>query len=127
MMQMEVLVFLNQLVTDFVGGQLEIQNQEEGYLFRGEIESVIAEGGELAVRFRWLAKGEGYPPLPKRWIKAEDRFLDWGVSLEVCEISDDIAQGRIRVFCFATGELAVFFPPNGSKLDPAKVEGLQLQ
>ncbi len=119
--------FTAEVAAQFVGGQLEIQNQGEGYLHRGEIESVTVEDGELTVRFRWVATGEGYPPLPKRWVKADDRFLDWGASLEICEISDDIGEGRIRLFCFATGELAVFFPPDGSKLDPARVEDLELQ
>jgi len=107
-------------VDSYVGGQMEIQNQVEEYLYRGEIERIAVEDNELRVRFAWVAKGEGYPQL-KKWIK--DDGLDYAVSLEICRVSD-IGDGRICLRSPITHELAVLFPKDGSKLDPSTVEGL---
>ena len=112
-----------QAVAKFQGGQMEIQNQNEGYLFRGEVATIAVENNELRVKFAWLAKGEGFPPLPKKWVK--DDNLDYGASLEIYHASE-IGDGRLSLNSPIVGELAVLFPPNGSKLDPSKVEGLQL-
>lgn len=107
----------------FVGGQLEIQNQNEGYLYRGEIESIEVDNDSIKVKFAWLAKGEGYPPLPERWVNDEN--LDYVVSRMLSSASD-IGDGRVSINVSIVWELLVFFPPDGSKLDPAKVEGLVL-
>ena len=91
-------------------------------------ESVTRENNELKVKFAWLAKGEGFPPIPKKWYK-DDR-LDYVVSLTLYLASDigsgDYGDSRICLNSNFTGEICVLFPPNGSKLDPSKVEGLQL-
>lgn len=120
-----------ELVQRFVGGQMEIQNSGGGYIFRGEIESITVEGTDLKVRFAWLAKGEGFPPIPHKWVK-EDK-LDYATSLDMCTVSDIGPSGgeiggdnRIAVNCQILGELSVLYPPNGSKLDPVRVEGLVL-
>lgn len=106
----------------FKGGQLEIQNQGEGYIYRGEIASVTVEDNSVKVRFAWLAKGKnGFPP--QGWIK--DDSLDYAASTEIYHGSD-IGDGRISMHSPIVGEMAVFFPPDGSKLDPTKVEGLKL-
>lgn len=118
-----------QMVATFIGGQMEIQNLNEGYLFRGEIKAIAVEDNELRVEFAWLAKGEGYPPVPNRWVK-DDR-LDYTASLEIYSVSDigpsgdEIGGGtRICLNSSIVGEMAVLYPPNGSKLDAARVEGL---
>src|SRR3989344_5277936 len=120
-----------QAVERFKGGQMEIQNPNEGYMYRGEVETIGVENNELKVKFAWLAKGEGFPPIPKKWVK-DDR-LDYSASLEIYAVSDIRSSGhdtggdsRICLNSFIVGETVVLFPPNGSKLDPAKVEGLQL-
>lgn len=125
------LTLTNELVQEFVGGQMEIQNAGEGYHYRGEIETIAVEEGELRVRFKWCAKGEGGPPLPDKWVNEEN--LDYGVSLEICAVSNigpsggDVGGGdRFSLNVPITGELVVLYPPDGSKLDPAKVEGLQV-
>ena len=107
----------------FVGGQLEIQNKNEGYLYRGEVESIEVDGDDIKVKFAWLAKREGDPPLPERWIN--DEKLDYAVSRMLSSASD-IGDGRISINVSIVWELLVFFPPDDSKLDPAKVEGLVL-
>ena len=112
-----------EVLSRFVGGQLEIQNQNEGYLYRGEIESVEVDDESIKVKFAWLAKGEGYPLLPERWVN--DEKLDYAVSRMLSSASD-IGDGRVSIHVSIVWELLVFFPPDGSKLDPAKVEGLVL-
>ncbi len=120
-----------EMLARYVGGQMEIQNQIERYMFRGEIAQVTLEGDELKVRFAWFAKGEGYPPLPKRWVN--DERLDYGLTvLEGFTAIEDIGPGadggsnRIVINSMVSSEHVVFFPPDGSKLDPAVVEGLVL-
>lgn len=102
----------------FVGGQLEVQNANEGYIYRGDIGAIKVDGGYLRVTFAWLAKG-GFPPTG--WIK--DDKLDYETPVEICAVSE-IGNGRVAVNSPLSGELLVFFPPGGSRLDPAKVEGL---
>ncbi len=119
-----------EVLTPYVGGQVEIQNEIERYIFRGEIAQVTVDGEELQVRFTWFAKGEGYPPI--RWVKAD--HLDYGLSLTVGFTSiSEIGRGsksgsnRICIESVISNETIVFFPPDGSRLDPAKVEGLVLE
>lgn len=121
----------SKMLAQYVGGQMEIQNQGEGYIYRGEVKAIVLEGNELRVEFVWVAKGEGFPPLPKKWVK--DDKLDYVISLEIYSVSNIGPSGgevggddRICFNSSIVGELAVLYPPNGSKLDPAKVEGLQL-
>ena len=109
-------------VRNYVGGQMEVQNPVEGYFFRGEIETISADKTDLKIHLKWVAKGEGYPPLPKRWVKSDN--LDYAASLEIYQISE-IGDGRIALLSPITNETVVLFPPDGSKLDPSKVEGLE--
>ena len=115
-----------QLTTDvlarFKGGQLEIQNKGERYIYRGEIESVVVEDNSIKVRFVWLARGtDGFPPTG--WVK--DDKLDYAASTEIYS-GTDIGNGGISIYSAIVGEVAVFFPPGGSKLEPAKVDGLTI-
>jgi hypothetical protein len=122
-----------EMVARFIGGQMEIQNDREGYMYRGEIADIAIDEKkqEFRVKWTWLAKGEGFPPLPKKWVK-EDRG-DYVASLEIYTASDIGPSGgevggdsRLCLNSSFIGELVVLYPPNGSKLDPAKVEGLEL-
>lgn len=112
---------LKTIVDSYVGGQMEIQNSVEEYLYRGEIERIEVKDNEFRVKFRWVAKGEGFPPLPKRWVKY-DR-LDYTASLEIYSVLD-IGKGRICLNSSIVNETVVLYPKNGSRLDPSKVEGL---
>lgn len=122
------MLLTTQEVQKYQGGQAEIQNRDEGYLYRGEIVKIDIENNELRIRFAWLAKGEGFPSFPKRWVK--DDHLDYTASLDIYEISNigPGSEGGDRL-CFNSsivGELTVRNPPDGTKLDPEKIEGLQL-
>jgi len=107
----------------FKGGQLEVQNRNEGYVYRGEIEAATIEDNRLVVKFSWLASGEGYPPYPTKWVKSFRG--DYAASLEIYAASD-IGLNRLCLNSPIVGELVVFYPPDGSKLDPSVVEGLQV-
>lgn len=119
----------NELLARYIGGQMEIQNEIERYILRGEIASANNRGGVLQVRFAWFARGVGQP-LPSHWVNESD--LDYNLELmEGFTNIADIGRGseggsRISIQSVISGELIVFFPPDGSKLDPAKVEGLDL-
>jgi hypothetical protein len=117
----EIKMDLKDRVTSYVGGQMEIQNPGEKYLYRGEVGQISVENNELRVNFNWLAKGEGFLPLPNRWV-IEDG-LDYSASLEIYSASD-IGDGRLCLNSPIVGETVVLYPKNGSRLDPAKVEGL---
>lgn len=115
---------LTQEVIDrMIGGQLEVQNHSEGYLYRGEISTMKLEGEgyslELVVSFNWLAKMES----DFEWSVTEP--TPYKVSLLIYSVSD-IGDERIFLSSYITGENITIFPPNGSKLDPNKVRGLIL-
>ena len=111
-------------VERFKGGQMEIQKQGEKYFYRGEVKNLAVKNSNLKLKFAWLAKGEGFPYFPKRWVN--DDKLDYGVSLEIYHVSE-IGNGCLLFNSPIVGELVVFYPPDGSnKLDPSKIEGLQL-
>ncbi len=113
----------------FEGGQLEVQNEDEGYVYRGKIDKIRVENNRLFIVLRWNARGDQFPP--KKWVNDEN--LLYNISL-VIYTSRDIGpsdhpiggDNRLSLHCPYTGELAVLFPPNGSKLDPQKIEGLSL-
>lgn len=126
---MKVIELTTQVLERFKGGQMEIQNEGEGYIYRGEVETIVVESDELVVKFAWVARGEGFPPLPKKWVKDDD--LDYAASLEIYTVGDIGPGGpevggdsRLCLMSPITGETVVLYPPNGSKLDRAKVEGL---
>ncbi len=110
----------NDALQRFVGGQLEIQRD---YIYRGEVAEVDIADDNLSVKFKWIAKGDKLP-LPTKWTNEDN--TSYGVSLITASTSN-IGIGRIAINTgFVSNELLVFFPPDGSKLDPGKVEGLAL-
>lgn len=119
-----------QIAAPYKGGQIEIQNAGEGYLYRGEVADIAVENNSLQVKLAWLAKADG-SPLPSRWIKDDPR--DYAASLEIYSVSNIGPSGgekgggdRLCLNSSIVGEIVVLYPPDGSKLDPAKVEGLRL-
>jgi len=105
--------------SEFVGGQIEIQNPAEGYVYRGEIGTIAVEEGQLRVTFNWRAKGMGLPPMG--WVGDDKRYYE--VGLAQCNAADGYDR-RVVWYLPASNEIVVLFPENGSRLDPAKVQGL---
>jgi hypothetical protein len=117
-----------EIAARYVGGQLEVQNPSEDYFYRGEIATITVEGegddATLKVTFNWMARGEGPSPIPSRWV-SDDR-LTYDASLMIYFVTD-LGDDRILLKSFIVGETLVLYPPDGSKLDPSKVEGLNLE
>ena len=117
-------------VAPYQGGQMEIQNVGEGYLYRGEIATIEVRNGRLHVTFAWVVKGEGGPPIPDRWVKDDHR--DYVADLDIYAVSnigpseeDGVDKGGDRLLLQSdiSGEMVVLYPPDGSKFDPSQIEG----
>lgn len=109
-----------EIVSRFVGGQLEAQSRKEDYFYRGEISkaSIVGAGDDkkLSVEFAWFAKltnggWEAATPDP------------YEASMMIYAV-DSIANGRIFLNGWVTGESTTLFLPGDSRLDPARVKGL---
>lgn len=100
----------------FDGGQVEVQNNKEGYLYRGEINTARVTGDDtVVVTLNWMAK----MGTDGKWHIASSR--DYKASLEIYNASD-IGSGRIALNSWIVGEMTVFFPPNyPSRLDRSAV------
>ncbi len=107
----------------FVGGEAEVQDENENYLYRGEIASIGIEKSKLKIRFAWLAKNQGgaLPHNSLKWDARDD--LDYEASLALFTPSE-IGQGRIAFGSYIMGEILILFPADGSKMDPQHIEGL---
>lgn len=107
----------------FVGGEAEIQNENENYLFRGEIADINVENNQLKIKFAWLAKNQGGAPshMSQEWDNQDN--LDYGASLEIYAPSD-IGDNRMSFNSWIVGETVVLFPPDGSKMNPEYINGL---
>lgn len=116
-----------EMLAAFIGGQIEIQNAREGYIFRGEIKTAVVEDNELRVILNWMAKGEGFPPLPTGWVTEKNLGYEAGlVAYHVSDIGRGTEGGnRLCLQSAIVGEIVILFPPDGSKLDPARVKGLR--
>lgn len=116
-----------EVLAGYKGGQIEIQNQNEGYLYRGEIADAEVKDGDLVVWFNWQAKGESYPPFPTRWVKEENRNFVLSLMEGFTSIRDigpgaEGGSNRILILSLISSEIIILYPPDGSKLDPANVE-----
>ncbi len=108
----------NEILAGFVGGQLEIIGEE--YVYRGQIAEATVSEGDLTVKFKWLAKHQN-----GQWHAVT--LPDYKASLgnETARASD-IGEGRLNFSVLFVGESGTLYPPNGSKLDPARVIGLEI-
>jgi len=114
-------------LAEFKGGQAEIRSMEEGLLYRGEIESIIEEKDRLAIRFAWLAKGEGWPTLPLKWVKSEElEYVVNPAEYNLNNIGPSLGSvgDRLKLGSRVSEKIIIFFPARGRKLDKSKVEGL---
>lgn len=110
------------IVDGYVGGQLEVQNMSENYLYRGEIKSVTMDSEDgsqrIVITFAWLAKMSetGWEVNDPKPYKA---------SMALYKASD-VGQGRIFLSSPFLRESTTLFPPGGSKLEASEVQGLVL-
>ncbi|MBI4434793.1 hypothetical protein HY635_03205 [Candidatus Uhrbacteria bacterium] len=102
---------------DIVGG--DIESHEDGYVYRGPISSFRLESGMIRFESPWCAR------MPEDMSAG---WKPWDITSSFVSASitpNDIGDGRVQFMMPGLG-FAVIFPKGGSKLDPAKVEGLRL-
>ena len=102
-------------LSGFRGGEIEVQNQGEGFVNRGIIESAGIKGGDLEVRVSRFARMTS----PGVWVEADTKR--YKASLEIFGVSE-IGNGRLCFQSRITEERTVLYPPNGSKLDWSRVQ-----
>lgn len=113
------------LLAQYVGGQMEILNLIGRYLYRGETKTITLEDGVLKIAFAWIAREKESALFPIRWVR--DDCLNYAIDLFLCSVSSigPGTEGGDRLVLHSPfGRIAIFFPPDDSKLDPAQVEGL---
>ena len=106
----------NEIAARYAGGQIEIQNAGEGYLYRGEIATIVVEGeGDettLRIALARMTKADRFPPGVKQWVPVDTR--DYAASLLIYTVSD-IGDGRLSLSSFVVGETTVLFPPDACR------------
>jgi len=100
--------------------EIEISNPLQGYLYRGSIKSATIVKGEIRVELNWLAKGEGYPPIPTEWVKTDKEDYKASLIFSNIEIQDEYRRIMVKL---CTGEIVLLFMD--TKLDPSKIKGLE--
>ncbi|MFZ2126548.1 MAG: hypothetical protein WAV04_03505 [Candidatus Microsaccharimonas sp.] len=108
-------------INTFIGGQIEIINTREEYHYRGEIQRIWLDHEELAIEFRWFAQrnSQGEWSIAPPTLYRASRMI---------YAMQEISEGRVflKANNYGFTELATLFPKGGSRLDPAKVRGLNL-
>ena len=120
-----------ELLQKYVGGELELQNERFGHCYRGQIKTMEIRKGRLWVTFNWIAKAVDYPPFPTKW--AIDKWEDYHPLLSSFSATNIGPSGpeiggsdRLFLEFPVLGDKVVLFPPDGSKLDPSRIQGCVL-
>jgi len=108
---------LESMLKTYVGGQAEIQNAVEEYIYRGQISDISIKDNELHLRFDWLARGVGNPPT--RWVNDRKRNYDADLGIY---FGKEIGEGRYYLESPITNELLVLYPKGGSSLGKPKAQ-----
>jgi hypothetical protein len=134
---------LQALLNTFVGGEVEVQNPIERYLYRGRIKTIVSDTsagyGTLKIGLLWQVKGvvevHRMAMLPVGgWDETpESDGLEYSCNTDLPSPEIDapnipnaqfIGGGRMMFRNPYNGEVAVLFPAGGSQLDPEKVRWL---
>lgn len=105
--------------SQYDGGQIEVQNNNEDYLYRGEIKTARIVGNELVVTLAWMAK------MGKDTKWHTSTRTTYQASLEIYS-EPLLDKGRLFLFSPITGEMVSLFPSNyPSKLEKPEVSNEQ--
>jgi hypothetical protein len=104
----------------FVGGQMEVQNSIEDYIYRGQISTAEVIQNQLVVTFEWLARLEiaKTPDQQTRWVPSDRSSYAISLLFYSVKTIGPGEQGSDRL-CLLSGvsaEVAILFPPNGSRM-----------
>jgi len=106
---------------DILGGDLEAK--EDGDVYRGPIKAMHVGNGSLVIELEWVAK---MTPGKTGWeVFTPPEGYSLYLALDGIVQPQDIGQNRIFYDMPGLGH-ATIFPQGGSKLEPAKVKGLNL-
>ena len=118
------------VVGKYVGGQLERKGQNGDVVHRGKIGAASVEGeGDDVVLKVWLI-WVGTQDSQGHWVNDSDN-LDYEAALPSFGVAE-FEPGRggvgtnLLLYSPTVEERLVFFPPDGSTLDPAEIAGLDL-
>ena len=116
-----------EILANYARGQVEIQNPTEGYLYRGEVDTIEIRADELHVIFEWVARGQGYPPLPTGWVMDDQVVYNLPlIGSQVTNVGPNPEGGgdRIQITSSVIGEIVILFPNDGGKLDISQVKAV---
>jgi hypothetical protein len=133
---------LRVLLDTFVGGELEVQNRERNYSYRGGIAAIESvpgtkeEGAHLTIELAWNAASvdaDGQPSqLPSGgWVESANLAYTCSTELPSPEQGAPnlpnvqlLANGRLLITNPYRGELTVLLPKTDSKLDHSRIKQL---
>ena len=127
-------------LSQFVGGEIEIQNGAENYTYRGQIATIAVVDEILTVTMRWFARAVDTDGNRSRfptgdWAEEEDPSyrltvifppspqIQGGQALELVTVTE-IGEGRFFISSAFYNEVITLFPQGGSQLPHDKVRWL---
>ena len=99
--------------------EIEIQNPDKSYLYRGRIKDICVVGDDMCVKLAWLARGVGYPLIPKSWVKDDKTFYNAPLLMAKITRQPDLKRILLQL---VSSEIVLLFQE--STFDTSKVEGL---
>ena len=118
------MLLTSDVLAEFKGGHLIMNNRIEHYTLYGDIEDVVFEYETIVkVHFAWLTKinkNHG----AEISIQQHDCTLTFSTDFFFIE---EVGDGSLRLFCLYTSESATFIPPRQSAQSRATIEGTILE
>jgi len=106
-----------ELVVPFVNGQIEIQNMDGRYLFRGQIATIDVTDQTFVVTLAWMAENIAFP-YGVQWLK--DNNLTYEVFIRLHSIRAE--ETRLVIIFPLIREIVTLFMQDTSMLDPSVIE-----
>jgi hypothetical protein len=116
----------SELLTTFIGGEIEIKSRRYNYIYHGKIKSLVIDELNITVGFEWIACGNNVEQ-PTQWKITSDTNYGMGIMFyTVIDIgpSSPGQDSRLQLHSDDVGETTTLFPVNGSKLDTSKFDRL---
>ena len=103
---------------DLIGG--DIESQEDGAVYRGPLSDITRDGDIITFESPWCARLDPDEAVWRKW-NITSCFVNVTASRPT-----DIGDGRVMFPLPMLGH-CVIFPKGDSQLDPANVEGLEVE
>ena len=101
---------LRDVVGSYVGGQMEVQNPYEGYMYRGEISEIGIEGDKLKIEFDWVSKAKEFSPAQPVW--ARHKEMSYSIDLRAYTPLD-VGGGEFAIHSRSSNREVVMLLPKG--------------